>query len=204
MKNLIFLFISILAFFSQNSKAQNTIIPNEAETIEKVHGPLAASYDYQIYCMTAIFTNTSLNAIGFIWAFGNGDTIITQHPTYVYEEPGEYAVALTAINTNGGTVTFIDTVTVDFCASTHSAIPKQSLLAYPNPASQSINFSLPISNQAYSLIVYDSKGKQVFEKEITQSNENIAIENWKTGLYVYAILDKKLNIINSNKFLIKR
>ena len=204
MKNLIYLLLCFSLFAELKTNAQPTQTPNNNSQNEATQGPLAASFDYQIYCLTAIFTNTSLNAIGFIWAFGNGDTILTQHPTYVYEEPGEYPVALTAINTNGGLVTFIDTITVDYCAALPTFEQKQKPLVYPNPASQNINFSLPTSNHTHTLIVYDSKGEKVYEKKNVQNLENIAINNWNAGIYMYAILDENMKIVNSDKILVKK
>ncbi|MGB1206901.1 MAG: T9SS type A sorting domain-containing protein [Chitinophagales bacterium] len=204
MRNFIYISLCFLALAQLKTTAQPTQTPVENETVEVVQGPLAASYEYQIYCLTAIFTNTSLNAIGFIWAFGNGDTIATQHPTYVYDEPGEYAVALTAINTNGGLVTFIDTITVDFC----SAIPnleatQNAVTPYPNPASNYLHFSIPTTHHTHTLVVYDSKGDRLFEKKNLHTSETIDVSSWKTGMYIYAILDKKMKLISSNKLLIK-
>jgi gliding motility-associated-like protein len=44
------------------------------------------------------FTNTSANAQGYLWDFGNGMTSTETNPTIVYEIPDPYMVVLTAFN----------------------------------------------------------------------------------------------------------
>jgi PKD repeat protein len=46
------------------------------------------------------FTNKSLNAIGYFWDFGNGQTSTGENPTAFYEEPGLYTVTLTCTPEN--------------------------------------------------------------------------------------------------------
>jgi PKD repeat protein len=46
------------------------------------------------------FTNLSLNASGFHWDFGNGQTSTEENPVAFYETPGLYAVTLTCTPVN--------------------------------------------------------------------------------------------------------
>jgi PKD repeat protein len=50
---------------------------------------------------TAQFTDTSINATSWNWSFGDGNYSETQNPSYIYNYPGYYTVALTATNTYG-------------------------------------------------------------------------------------------------------
>ncbi len=46
-------------------------------------------------------TNSSENATGYQWFFGNGDTSSSFEPTYIYDLEGEYDLFLVATNDNG-------------------------------------------------------------------------------------------------------
>lgn len=46
------------------------------------------------------FTNKSLNAAGYLWDFGNGQTSTEANPVAFYEEPGLYTVTLTCTPVN--------------------------------------------------------------------------------------------------------
>jgi len=48
------------------------------------------------------FTNTSLNAEGYVWDFGNGQTSTEANPTMTYDTPGFYNVKLTCTPVNSG------------------------------------------------------------------------------------------------------
>jgi uncharacterized protein (TIGR02145 family) len=64
---------------------------------------------------TIQFTNTSENAINYVWDFGDGTTSEEEHPVHAYSDFGEYDVDLTAIgqgtdntNTTMLTITVFD------------------------------------------------------------------------------------------------
>lgn len=51
--------------------------------------------------LTVAFNNTSANAAGYLWKFGDGATATDVNPTHTYTQPGNYQVTLTAINSSG-------------------------------------------------------------------------------------------------------
>ncbi len=70
--------------------------------------PLAGfTSDIQSGCSPATvqFTDTSQNLLNatYLWDFGNGDTSSLQHPTYLYQIPGDYTITLTITNSGGCT-----------------------------------------------------------------------------------------------------
>ena len=73
------------------------------------------------------FTNSSINATSYIWAFGDGDSSTVESPTHVYTVHDVYTVSLTAINDAGKSATFStmidiqDPVTADFTFATDAA-----------------------------------------------------------------------------------
>lgn len=42
-----------------------------------------------------LLTNSSENAVSYLWDFGNGDTSTEANPSYTYEKHGTFAVTLT-------------------------------------------------------------------------------------------------------------
>ncbi len=60
-----------------------------------------SGFDVAVNCTSATFTNTSENATGFSWNFGDGNTSTQQNPTHTYSAAGQYNVTLTVTNTAG-------------------------------------------------------------------------------------------------------
>ena len=57
--------------------------------------PQFEASDYQGCAPLAVkFTNHSENAAGYSWSFGDGGSSVEEHPSYVFDEPGEYTVQL--------------------------------------------------------------------------------------------------------------
>lgn len=63
-----------------------------------------------------------------------------------------------------------------------------NILLYPNPTSDELNIKLRNKEQAtYSLVIYDSSGKLVFQKESNKEIENISLNNFKSDNYILKI-----------------
>ncbi|MFT3884160.1 MAG: PKD domain-containing protein [Flavobacteriales bacterium] len=56
---------------------------------------------------TLALTNTSLQAIGYQWDFGDGGTSTADNPVYTWTRPGVYTVTLTAQGVGGGQATAV-------------------------------------------------------------------------------------------------
>lgn len=54
---------------------------------------------------TATFTDNSVNAVSWLWDFGDGTTSTLQNPVHVYGAPGSYNVTLTITTADGCTYT---------------------------------------------------------------------------------------------------
>ncbi len=54
---------------------------------------------------TATFTDASVNAVSWLWDFGDGTTSTLQNPVHVYGAPGSYNVSLTITTADGCTYT---------------------------------------------------------------------------------------------------
>jgi gliding motility-associated-like protein len=63
--------------------------------------------------LTVNFTNASLNAVTYLWHFGDTDTSTQTNPTYVIIPSGDFHVCLTAYNTHGCFDTVCTNINVD-------------------------------------------------------------------------------------------
>ncbi len=60
----------------------------------------------------------------------------------------------------------------------------QSFLVYPNPAEEQITFQLE-NNQKGIVHLYNVLGQNVLEREISENNNTIDIQNLSNGVYYY-------------------
>jgi gliding motility-associated-like protein len=77
---------------------------------------------------SAVFTNTSLGGIDFLWNFGDGTTSTGVDPTHLYPTAGNYTVTLIAYDSS--TCNKIDSTTLNI---TVFDIPAANFTASPNP-----------------------------------------------------------------------
>lgn len=63
----------------------------------------------------AAFTSTVVDATGWLWDFGDGNTSVLENPSHTYVNPGVYPVSLTVTTVSGcnGSVTIPGYITVD-------------------------------------------------------------------------------------------
>lgn len=134
--------------------------------------------------------NSSLAATSFFWMFGdkNNSSSTELHPTFMYDDPGEYTVWLYVMSPYG-------------CKDSTSAIVTvtQELdyeLTFPNvitPNGDGKNDVLKITNlenfTSSELLVYDRWGKKIFEASPYQNNWDAG--NAADGVYYYIITYKK-------------
>ncbi len=62
----------------------------------------------------SVFTDTSLNAISWMWNFGDGTTSTSQNPVHVFSSPGSHSVSLTITTSDGCSYTTMYSNSVNF------------------------------------------------------------------------------------------
>jgi PKD repeat protein len=62
----------------------------------------------------ASFTDTSLNAVSWLWDFGDGTTSTQQHPNHTFNSPGYHSVSLTITTADGCSYTTMQSNSVYF------------------------------------------------------------------------------------------
>ncbi len=80
---------------AHNIQGVNTII--RQQYINVLNNP-TSSFMYVKNGLTATFTNTSSNANGYLWNFGDGNTSTLQNPVHTYALAGTYTVTLQSVN----------------------------------------------------------------------------------------------------------
>jgi hypothetical protein len=149
---------------------------------------------------TVQFVNNTVGGTDFHWDFGDNTTSVAVSPEHIYEEPGQYIVTLTAMESCVEEV-FTDTLNVIF-TDVNETFSTQQTAVYPNPNHGTfiIDFLDRYSkNSTWSLT--DTFGKVLQSGQFTQSKEEISTKNISAGLYLLKIRDEN-GIIAIHKVLI--
>ena len=78
----------------------------------------------------------------------------------------------------------------DTCDSTVNIIVNSSLdefVVFPNPFREEVHVE---GNFPFSILVFDSFGKQVYSKEFETKSGSFSLDNYSNGLYSYQIIKK--------------
>lgn len=141
-----------------------------------------------IYAPDAVvtFTDTSKNAVSWVWDFGDGKTSSSQVTSHAYQNPGDYTVMLTVTNEDG-------------CVSHEIKYPyvvANPALSVPNvfsPNGDNIHDTWEVSylgHEAFNVTVYDRWGELLFTSDTTDKKwdgRNKKGYAMNSGVYFYAI-----------------
>ena len=107
---------------------------------------------------TVNFTNTSLNAVSYLWDFGDGATSTLVHPSHAYTSGGNFTITLTATN-NAGTNQAVGHINIT--VPTHLRITNASVSAIPFVDSLGLRWDSNGWPDVYFKLL-DHLGNQVF------------------------------------------
>ncbi|HKR04289.1 MAG TPA: PKD domain-containing protein, partial [Bacteroidia bacterium] len=96
-------YYNIQLIVSSPSGCQDTV---RIDSLVQVGGPTASfTSGLQDGCAPAVvdFMDNSLNAVGYLWNFGDSSFSSLKNPTHIYSVPGNYSVSLIAIDSVGCT-----------------------------------------------------------------------------------------------------
>ena len=142
-----------------------------------------AGFTYTLNGGQLTLTNTSQNANGFDWNFGDGTTSTQTQPTHVFTTPGTYTVTLIATNACGDSDTLIQELTV-LGLEDLSAL---GITAYPNPTSGQVTLSGLANYVSEALSIVDLQGRIVASVRIESDVQVIAFTHAVNGLYLIRI-----------------
>ncbi|HXK82495.1 MAG TPA: T9SS type A sorting domain-containing protein [Bacteroidales bacterium] len=132
------------------------------------------------------FTNESLNADEFSWAFEGGDpaTSTDENPVVTYNTVGQYNVTLTVTQTStGATDTRLIEDYIDVQPTYISPSATESFKVYPNPATDIVTVE---ANDITRMRVMNSLGQIVFESN-DHSVNTFDVSNWNGGWYILEV-----------------
>ena len=76
---------------------------------------------------------------------------------------------------------------------------------YPNPAVTVISFEFQRSiDRGYTLQIFNFLGKKVFEKAVLSQKNDISLNEFYRGVYIFQLRDKAGRIIESGKFQVAK
>ncbi len=75
---------------------------------------------------------------------------------------------------------------------------------YPNPATETVNFSISNIKNAKTLSIYDILGKKIKTVEIVSALISVSTEGLNNSLYFYQLADSNNQIISTGKFSVKK
>ncbi|HNA56886.1 MAG TPA: PKD domain-containing protein [Chitinophagales bacterium] len=175
-----------------NWDPQNTNYGEVAGTI----APAIASFSYANSDLTVSFSNTSSNAVSYIWDFGDEtttDDVSTEaNPSYTYPALGVYTVTLTATGTCADQNTTTNNLELSVAITDASTL--QSIMLYPNPASDVATLVINATEDMQSVVtILDMAGNMVMpaaEQHILSGKTTIqlATADLASGMYMVNIL----------------
>jgi trimeric autotransporter adhesin len=134
--------------------------------------------------------NTSTNAVGYLWNFGNGDTTSLTNATSTYTSMGDYTIILTAVNANG----CIDTARLTIHIDELSALAMPNVFT-PNGDGNNDMFKPVIAEgiREFKATIYDRWGLKLQElnsKDHGWDGRTSAGKTVPDGTYYYVVSGK--------------
>ncbi len=152
---------------------------------------------------TAYFTDSTPNAVTWIWDFGDGTTSTQQNPSHQYSAQGLYNVKLTVIDNRSCSNTLTKQIRVENQIGLVDYSFTQSWDLYPNPNKG--RFSLKIKEgdwEDYNFQILDVQGRELLRikgEKLSQQEFNLSL---RAGVYILKI-SKGAEAIDQRRFVIK-
>ncbi|MCF8257861.1 MAG: PKD domain-containing protein [Flavobacteriales bacterium] len=170
---------------TDNAGCVNTATVNGA--VQGIELPTPAfSGDAVLGCVGDVFTFTnesSVDAVNFLWEFGDGSTSTAENPTHSYGNVGDYTVSLTVFNSQGcdSTVTVADYINIqhpdaDFTAFPTFAFCPPLLVSFTDQSSaDAVSWQWDFGNGSSSSIrnpshIYNQSGIYTVTLVVTNAN----------------------------------
>ncbi len=171
----------------------------------EVSSPVSASFSTNaaiVYLPNAMVTctNSSQNANGYIWDFGDGATSTDVNPWNQYSVAGEYDVQLIAANDACPNDTALIHVSViDNVGLSESEL--DNLSVFPNPSSDIVTVISTAENLNVKL--YDVSGRLILERKMSGKQIELNVSGLSNGMYRLVLVDKTDLILSENILVVE-
>ncbi len=171
--------------YSVKLTVTNALGSHELERLDyiQVYQTPTADFTYQYDGYTVTFANTSSGGAQFVWDFGDGNNSQVENPSHTFDNPGNYDVILTAINSNCGSAVsqtiFLEPLDVDA-----TGLAGQVTLS-PNPSNNWINIDLGQLSRRASVMTLRSSNGSLLETISVEDKDRLRIDMsaYPNGLY---------------------
>ncbi len=147
---------------------------------------------------TVNFTNTSVYATSYAWAFGDGNTSTSTSPTNTYATNGTYQVKMTATNACFSE-TKIDTVIIG-PTNINNILSDNHYITISSSGEGKIVIRNTDNIHNYTIDIYDINGRAI--RNYTIGANAILNDELIPGMYVYKVHGSKMNT-QTHKVIIK-
>ncbi|HRN79454.1 MAG TPA: PKD domain-containing protein [Ferruginibacter sp.] len=102
--------------------------------------------------LTVNFTNTSAQALSYLWNFGDGNTSTAVNPSHTYTTEGTYTVTLTATNANGCTdrVTQQELINISLPSASILDLPQEGCAPLTWSFTSEVNATDPVTSYLWN------------------------------------------------------
>lgn len=183
---------SVQIVFNSLGQANLTVVAyseiNAPSSVENklitINEPPSINFSAEIQNMEVFFSPSESGFSNYSWSFGDGNSSSDIFATHTYNNPGDYAVSLVAIDQNGCKVlkdSLMDFTTLSVLKNDHLS----KITLYPNPANDEIN----ITSQDFleRIQIYSLSGKKAIDKKVLGKTFQISINNLESGIYFIKI-----------------
>ncbi|NSW44612.1 MAG: PKD domain-containing protein [Bacteroidales bacterium] len=142
-----------------------------------------ASFSYAVNQLDVNFTNSSLNANSYNWAYGDGMFSNAVNPIHTYASNGDYIVTLIATN-DCGSDTISQTIHVEASGIENNDFARTNI--YPNPVHNILTIDLVHPMQT-KMTIYTIDGRFVMQDTFNSEKCYMNVEKLEQGAYIIEI-----------------
>ncbi|MFY9310545.1 MAG: PKD domain-containing protein [Bacteroidia bacterium] len=128
---------------------------------------------------TAYFADNSLNATGWLWDFGDGNSSTIQNPTHTYAANGTYSISLIVTNSYGcADTTYKPTFVNIGVGITEFSFASSDVHVFPNPFSGELNINIAsLKEGVLTLTLMNIEGARVVsvKRDISKGDQQMKI-----------------------------
>lgn len=168
----------------------NGVCPSSDTVNIYVPIPPTSSFTFTNAGVDYSFTSTSTNASTYFWDFDGLGTSTLANPLFTFPtSAGSYSVCLQVTSDSGCVALSCQTITITEINENQFS---NSLVIYPNPASDNFNLVSPINSR---IEIRDVSGKLVSTFVTSQENSFVNTKAMPEGIYTVTVENKILKLI---------